>query len=127
MCTRSVALLCRNTATAAALALVIPVSATAGEDTLMVKVFPDRYVAAGHSFTDVTALVAWSAPIPIRTLSLETCGPASKRHLLDAVERFQSANLDGIQIRAMQLGEPGCASADAEYLATDGSGRSLLP
>lgn len=124
---RSTASLCRNSATAAAFALAIPLSATAGDDLLKIKVLPDRYVTAYHSFTDVTALAAWSRPMPIRTLFLETCGPRSTRHLLAAVEQFQFAYDDGIQIRALRQGDRGCASADAQYLATDGSGRSTLP
>jgi hypothetical protein len=128
MPTRSVTSMCRNTASAAALALaMIPLSPAAGEDALKVKVLADRYVAAGHSFANVAALAAWSAPIPIRALSLETCGPSSTRHLLAAVERFQSVYADGIRIRALRAGDPSCASAKGEYLATDGSGRSMLP
>jgi hypothetical protein len=122
---RTTVLLCCSTA--AALALAIPLSATAGGDMLKVKVFPDRYVAAGFSFSDVAALEAWSRPIPSRSVSFETCGSASTRQLLAAVERFQSAYVDGIQIRALRPGEPGCPSSDAGYLATDGSGRSTLP
>jgi hypothetical protein len=124
---RSVTSMCLSTASAAALAFAIPLSLAAGEDALEVKVLPDRYVAAGHTFANVAALAAWSAPIPIRALSLETCGPSSTRHLLAAVERFQSVYADGIRIRALREGDPGCASTEAEYLATDGSGRSMLP
>jgi hypothetical protein len=127
MPTRSLTSMYRSTATAAALALAIPLSLAAGEDALRVKVLPDRYVAAGHTFANVAALAAWSAPIPIKALSLETCGTSSTRQLLAAVERFQSAYADGIQIRALREGDPGCASAETEYLVTDGWGRSILP
>jgi hypothetical protein len=123
MSIRTVVLFCRSIA----LALAVPLSASAAGDALNVKVFPDRYVAAGRSFTDVAALEAWAKPTRIRTLSLKTCGAASTRQLLAAVERFQSVSVEGIQIRALRLGEPACASGDAEYFATDESGRSVLP
>ena len=135
-----------KTIIAGGFAVVIPLSAMAAEnlppETLNVKVFPDRYVAAGRPFADVAALAAWAKPIVIRTLWLDTCGPASTKQLLAAVERFQSDYPEGIQIRALSPEDAGCESAssrrhmvtelgdrptDAEYLAADESGRSILP
>jgi hypothetical protein len=117
------ALLCRSIA----LALAVPLSASAAGDTLDVKVLPDRYLVAGRSFADVAALEAWARPARIRTLQLETCGPASTRQLLAAVERFQAVSVEGIQIRALPVAEPACVPADAGYFATDETGRSVLP
>ena len=132
-----------RTVISGAFALVVPLAGNAADnappEALNVKVFPDRYVAAGKPFPDVAALAAWARPIVIRTLWLDTCGPASTKQLLAAVEQFQSTYPDGIQIRALPQGEAGCASAagsetsfqpghtDAAYLAADESGRSILP
>jgi hypothetical protein len=136
-----------RTVVAGAFALVIPLAGNAADnappEALYVKVFPDRYVAAGKPFADVAALAAWAKPIVIRTLWLDTCGSASTKQLLAAVERFQSTYPDGIQIRALSADEAGCASTansetssvtdgksarvDAAYFATDESGHSMLP
>jgi len=136
-----------RTVIAGAFAFAIPLAGIAADnappEALNVKIFPDRYVAAGKPFADVAALAAWAKPIVIRTLWLDTCGSASTKQLLAAVERFQSTYPDGIQIRALSAEEAGCVSAasnetravtdgkpgraDAAYLASDESGRSMLP
>lgn len=76
------------------LALVFPLSAlgldSAPPEALNVKVFPDRYVAAGKPFSELAALEAWAKPIQIRTLWLDSCGNASTKQLVAAVERFHS-------------------------------------
>ena len=110
------------------IALTLSVShwAAAADDALLVKVLPDRYVSAGNSFNDVATLAAWSGHSRSRALSLESCGAASTRQLLAAVERFQATYPDGIRIRSLLPGEPGCPG-DAEYLASDAAGRSMLP
>jgi hypothetical protein len=136
----------RKAIVAGGLALVIPFAGIAADnvppETLNVKVFPDHYVAAGRVFADAGSLAAWAKPILIRTLWLDTCSPASTKQLLAAVERFQSVYPEGIQIRALPPGEAGCSSAigsgsdaasskaatvDTAYLATDESGRGVLP
>ena len=135
-----------KTVIAGGFAVIIPLSTMAADnlppETLNVKVFPDRYVAAGRPFADVAALAAWAKPIVIRTLWLDTCGPGSTKQLLAAVERFQSSYPEGIQIRALSPKDAACESAttdgsritelrdrpaDPEYLAADESGRSMLP
>jgi hypothetical protein len=128
-------------------ALVLPLSAlgldSVPPEALNVKVFSDRYVAAGKQFSDLAALEAWAKPILIRTLWLDSCGNASTRHLVAAVERFHSSYAEGIQIRTFAVGEPAClgaaeqanwgrddvgrAPADEAYYATDQSGRSTMP
>lgn len=137
---------CRNIA-AAGLAFVLPLSAFALDpvppEALSVKVFADRYVAAGKPFSDLATLEAWAKPIRSRVLWLDSCGPASKGQLLAAVERFHTAYVEGVQIRTFAAGEPACvgtaeqASAgrnsvsreltDGAYYASDKSGRSLVP
>jgi hypothetical protein len=109
-----------------------------------VKVFPDRYVAAGKPFSDLATLEAWAKPILIRVLWLDSCGLASTRPLLAAVERFHRVYVDGVQIRTFAGGEPECldpadernnwrrdavsrAPADKAYYATDQYGRSTMP
>ena len=72
------------------------------------KVFPDRYVAAGKPFSDLAALEAWAKPILIRVLWLDSCGPASTRPLLAEVERFHRVYVEGVQIRTFAAGEPEC-------------------
>jgi len=136
-----------RTLIAVGLAILISQSPMAADnvppEVLNVKVLPDRYVAAGRPFADVAALAAWAKPILIRKLWLDTCGPASTKQLLAAVERFQSVYPEGIQIRALPPEEVGCESAsinaarmmtelggrptDAEYLEADELGRSVLP
>jgi hypothetical protein len=112
-------------------------------EALSVKVFPDRYVAAGKPFSDLAALEAWAKPIRIRVLWLDSCGPASVKPLLAAVERFHSVYVEGIQIRTFAVGQQECVgtvdSANLisdgvtrlpvgnEYRATDQSGRSTMP
>jgi hypothetical protein len=97
------------------------------------------HVAAGKQFTDLAALEAWAKPIPIRTLWLDSCGNTSTRQLLAAVERSHAAYAEGVQIRTFGPGDPGCLEPAAfvasarvlpdgrEYLATDRSGRSVMP
>jgi hypothetical protein len=130
------------------LALILPLSGLAQEtvppEALNVKVFPDRYVAAGKPFSDLGALEAWAKPIRIRILWLDSCGPASTGQLLAAVERFHRVYVEGVQIRTFGAGEPGCleptvervnwrrdgvgrAPADDAYYATDQYGRSTMP
>jgi len=134
---------CRAVLAAGALALTVPATAFAADvppEALNVKVFPDRYVAAGKQFTDLAALEAWAKPIRIRTLWLDSCGNASTRQLLAAVERFYTVYTEGVQIRTFGPGDPGCLAPAAveasparplpaayEYLATDRAGRSALP
>jgi hypothetical protein len=138
---------CRSALVAGGLALILPLSGTAVDsvppEALNVKVFPDRYVIAGRPFPDLAALEAWAKPILIRTLWLDSCGAASTRQLLAAVERFHSIYPEGILIRTLPRGEAECLSAaehasggqpnmslsrpDAEYYATDQLGRSALP
>ena len=128
-------------------ALVLPLSAlgldSVPPEALNVKVFPDRYVAAGKPFSDLAALEAWAKPIRIRTLWLDSCGNASTRQLVAAVERFHSVYAEGVQIRTFAAGAPEClgpaeqvgqarqgvsrALADAGYHATDQYGRSTMP
>ncbi len=132
---------------AGSLALILPLSAlgldSVPPEALNVKVFPDRYVAAGKPFSDLAALQAWAKPILIRTLWLDNCGNASTKQLLAAVERFHSVYAEGVQIRTFATGAPACVGAaeqagwardavsrlpaSGEYYATDQSGRSRLP
>ena len=112
-------------------------------EALNVKVFPDRYVAAGKPFADLAALEAWAKPIRIRTLWLDSCGAASTKQLVAAVERFHSVYAEGVQIRTPAPAGPGCVVAAEqarqgqdrsarlpggdEYYATDRFGRSTMP
>lgn len=137
----------RRTLVAGGLALIAPLSALAVDnvppETLDVKVFPDRYVAAGKPFVELAALEAWAKPIVIREVWLDGCGPASGKQLIAALERFHSTYWTRIRVRTFPPGEAACVSAaayaglaqdialqrpaDAEFLATDASGRSTLP
>ena len=143
---RSVVSHCRSAVVAGGFAFVLPLSGLAFDnappEALSVKVFPDRYVAAGKPFSDLVALEAWAKPIRIRTLWLDSCGPASTGQLLAAVERFHRVYVEGVQIRTFAAGEPTCVSAeqatwdrdsvtgepaDEAYYATDQYGRSTMP
>jgi hypothetical protein len=132
---------------AAALTLILPVSGlaldSAPPEALSVKVFPDRYVAAGKPFSDLAGLEAWAKQSRIRVLWFESCGPASAKRLMAAVERFDPVYVEGIQIQTFAPAEPGClgaaeqaswatdsvsrAPAEEVYYATDQSGRSMMP
>jgi hypothetical protein len=132
---------CRLAVVATGLALSVPLTGLATDnvppEALNVKVFPDRYVAAGKQFADLAALEAWAKPIRLRTLWLDSCGNASTKQLLAAVERFYVVYAEGVQIRTFGPGDPGCLQpvtsrpealpAAYEYLATDLAGRSALP
>lgn len=138
---------CRRTIVAGGLALILPLPALALDnappEALSVKVFPDRYVAAGKPFSDLAALEAWAKPILVRVLWLDSCGPASTKPLLAAVERFHRVYVEGVQIRTFAASEPECfgaaeqasqdrdgvtrARADEAYYATDQHGRSTMP
>jgi len=109
-------------------------------ETLNVKVFPDRYVAGGKPFADLASLEAWARPILLREVWVDSCGPAAAAQTLAAVERLQSAYKGAIRVRTLASGEAACVSAgeyarlsydlrpeDRAYLATDESGRSVLP
>ena len=137
----------RRTIVAGGLALILPLPALALDnappEALSVKVFPDRYVAAGKPFSDLAALEAWAKPIIVRVLWLDSCGSASTKQLLAAVERFHRVYVEGVQIRTFAAGEPEClvadeqasrdrdgvtrGRADAGYYATDQRGRSTMP
>jgi hypothetical protein len=139
--------ICRRSLVAVGLALVLPLSALGADnvppETLDVKVFPDRYIAAGKPFVELAALEAWVRPILIREVWLDGCGPASGKQLMAVVERFQSEYWERMRIRTLPSEEAGCASAaahagpltsdvvqrpaDVEFLATDDAGRSILP
>ena len=133
---------CRWTLMAGGLALVFPLSGlgldSVPPEALNVKVFSDRYVAAGKPFSDLAALEAWAKPIHIRTLWLDSCGNASAKQLVAAVERFHSVYAEGVQVRTFAAGEPECLGAgeqagvsrplaDVAYHATDQHGRSTMP
>ena len=138
---------CRGALVGGGFALIFPLSGLALDnvppEALSVKVFSDRYVAAGKPFSDLAALEAWAKPIRIRTLWLDSCGPASTGQLLAAVERFHRVYVEGVQIRTFAAGEPAClgtaeqaswdrdsvtrAPADDAYYATDQHGRSTMP
>jgi hypothetical protein len=138
---------CRRTLVAGGFALMVPLAGFAADnvppEALNVKVFSDRYVAAGKPFSDLAALEAWAKPIRIRVLWLDSCDPASAKSLLAAVERFHSVYVEGIQIRTFGASDPGCAfaaeqaswteagvkrlPASEEYHAADDSGRSRMP
>ena len=138
----------RNFALAAlGVGVFFPLSAPAVDnappEALYVKVFGDRYVAAGRPFTDLAALESWAKPIRISVLWLDNCSPASAKPLLAAVERFHSVYPAGIQIRTPAPAGPGCGVAAEqagqgrdksarlpggdEYYATDRFGRSTMP
>lgn len=137
----------RGSLVAGVFALIAPLSGFALEnvppEALSVKVFPDRYIAAGRPFSDLAALEAWAKPIRIRMLWLDGCGPASAKRLLAAVERFHAVYTEGIQIRTFVAGGSECVWAaeyarwnhdnmmrlppGGEYFATDESGRSRMP
>jgi hypothetical protein len=111
----------------------LPLPALAADDVppeaLNVKVYADRYMAAGKQFSDLASLESWAKPIPLRAMWLDNCNPASVRQLLAAVERFQGAFAEGIVIRpaggCATEGAP--ATTHAEYLATDDTGRGWMP
>ena len=129
----------RLTLATAAAALLMPFATLAADnappDALNVKVFPDRYVVASMSFTDLASLEAFAKPVVLRSLWLDSCSPASSKQIVAAVERFQTAYEQGIQIRTFSPRSPECASADlvgrgqfgTDYFATDESGRSMTP
>ena len=81
-----------RTVVAGGFSLVIPFSGMAADnappEALNVKVFPDRYVAAGKSFADLAGLEAWAKPILLRALWLDNCSPASTKQLLAASSGF---------------------------------------
>ena len=138
---------CQRRFAAVAFALVLPLSGLAMEsvppDALSVKVYPDRYVAAGKSFPNLAALEAWSKPTQLRVLWLESCGSASTAHLLAAVERLHRVYVGGVQIRTFAeseraclgaaepassgLDEPSQALLGLPYYPSDRSGRSAVP
>lgn len=133
---------CRWIIAAGSLMLILSVTGlgldSVPPEALNVKVFPDRFVAAGKPFSDIAALEAWAKPIRIRTLWLDSCGNGSTKQLLAAVERLHSAYAEGVQIRTFAANEPACLVAgeqagmsrllvDAAYLATDQLGRSTMP
>jgi hypothetical protein len=138
---------CRSTIVAGGFALILPLPGLALDnappEALSVKVFPDRYVAAGKPFSDLAALEAWAKPIRIRVLWLDSCGSASTGQLLAAVERFHRVYVEGVQIRTFAAGEPPCLGAaeqaswdgdrvtrelaDEAYYAIDQYGRSTIP
>jgi hypothetical protein len=132
---------------AASIALLLPLPALALDstpsDTLSVRVYADRYVAAGTQFSDVESLAAWAGPARTRVLALDSCGPAATAPLLAAVERFHRVYVDGVRIRTFAPGAPACVggaepprSTGAEptlpwaalpYYASDTTGRSSVP
>jgi hypothetical protein len=140
---------CRRRAlVAGCFALIVPLSGLAQDnvppEALSVKVYSDRYVAAGKPFSDLAALEAWAKPIRIRTLWLDSCGPASTGQLLAAVQRFHQVYVEGVQIRTFAANEAACVGADDQasvtvrdsvtiasddeaYIATDQYGRSTIP
>jgi len=125
--------------------LAFPVSVLASDAAvppeLLVKIFPDHYVAGGERFTSLEALEAWVKPSGARIVRLDACGQTSRR-LLAVVQRLNRANVRQVEIRA-SAGDPGCPDAEAErvtaplaagplaadsaYLATDRYGRSTMP
>lgn len=104
-----------RTLVAGGLVLVLPLPALAVDtvppETLDVKVFPDRYVAAGKPFTSLAALETWAKPILLREIWVDSCGPASARQALAAVERLQSTYKGAIRVRSLPTEEATCASA----------------
>lgn len=137
----------RTALVAGGFALILPLSGLAIDnvppEALSVKVFPDRYVAAGKPFSDLADLEAWAKPIRIRVLWLDSCGPASTSRLLAAVERLHTVYVEGVQIRTFAASEPACVGAteqagstrsrltqartDESYYAIDQYGRSTIP
>jgi hypothetical protein len=134
--------------TAGGLALILPLPAlgldSVPPEALNVKVFPDRYVVAGKPFSDLAALEAWAKPIRIRTVWLDSCGIATTKQLLAAVERFHSVYAEGVQIRTFAAGGHECLDAaeqaglvrngvsqalvdESPYYATDQYSRSMIP
>lgn len=130
---------------AGGIAMMIPLSLFAGElaqtEVVHVKVFPDHYALMDQRIPDAPALEARLEPKAMQLVRLEHCGPGSARALLAAVERLHVAQTGTLEIRALPDGEPGCSTAagdrlpghahgratDADYLATDAFGRSILP
>jgi hypothetical protein len=125
------------------LVLVLPLPVLAVDnvppETLDVKVFPDRYVAAGKPFATLAALEAWAKPILLREVWVDSCGAASAAQAFAAVERLQTTYKGMIRVRSLSVGEATCTSAakhadvvggraiDWTHLATDKMGRSILP
>ena len=123
--------------TCLAVGLALPLSGFAADnlppETLNVKVFPDRYVAAGKPFATLAALEEWARPILLREVWVDSCGPAAAAQTLAAVERLQDTYNGAIRVRT--FASTGCSGEhagavrpeDRAYLATDASGRSTLP
>lgn len=112
--------------------LALPVTGFALESgaSLRVQVFPDHYALAGKRFADLTTLEAWVEPLSVQALRLDSCGQASVTRLVAAVERFYGVYGQGIEIREQNPSGPDCASlpaTDAEFLAVEENGRSILP
>jgi len=126
---------------AAALAFASPAVSLAASnvppETLDVKVFADRYVAAGRHFADLKTLHEWARPIVIREVWLDGCGPAAAQSLQAASLAFQPQAGGLLRVRMLSPVEAGCglaaparavAPADEQaYLASDAAGRSILP
>ena len=126
---------------AAALAFASPAVSLAASnvppETLDVKVFADRYVAAGRQFADLKSLHEWARPIVIREVWLDGCGSTSAKSLQAASLAFQPQAGGLLRVRMLSPVEAGCglaaparavAPADEQaYLASDAAGRSVLP
>jgi len=131
---------------AGGLFLIVPLLAIAACPTpaavAHVKVFPDHYAVNEQKFADVVALEAALALSDYRVVHLDTCGPASARALLAAVERLHlgdtgvievhkrpASELDCSQAKSVAIGAQGQigSSKDSAYFATDSFGRSIMP
>ncbi len=117
-------------ALALALACGLPLQAPAEEvaavSSVRVKVFPDHYAVDGQRMGDALALEAALPADAHAAVRLETCGAASARPLLAAVERLHGARVGVVEIHSLPGGEPGCASGDG-HQATDAAGYGLIP
>ena len=71
---------------------------------------------------------------------LDSCGPASTRPLLAAVERFHGAYPDGVLVRSVGVATSACGDivtmrgrargaqlTETDYLGVDAQGRSWMP
>lgn len=131
---------------AGGLALIAPLLAIAADPApaaaVNVKVFPDHYAVNEQKFKDVAALEASLALANDRVVRLGSCGRASTRSLLAAVERLHVAHPGVIELHTLPAGEPDCSPAhavaigaqgrigsfeDSAYFTTDALGRSIMP
>jgi hypothetical protein len=73
-----------------------------------VKIYPGEYIVAEERFSNLVEVEAQIKRTGAHALMLESCGPASRKRLVETIDRFRTVYADRIEVDALPANDSGC-------------------